>query len=117
MPSATAIVQLYGVVGPDQGMYEVRLIPKVINVTEEDIQFTPHPYNQTFTGESPVAASLQVMYSGWLDPRVGYAMEIELLEEGKRVDIHGASFWVFADASEGSVHQIIYSYPIDDQAP
>jgi hypothetical protein len=95
MPQGTSIVQLYGTVGTGQGEYEIRLIPTLINVTEEDIQFTPHPYNQTFTAESPIDANLQVLYYGWLDPRVNYAMEVELLEEGKRLDVHGASFWRF----------------------
>lgn len=103
MAQGTSLMVLYGTVGPDQGEYEVRLIPQVINVTEEDVQFRPHPYNQTFTGESPIDANLQVKYYAWLDPRVSYGVEIELLEEGKRTDIHGASFWVFAEAQRGSV--------------
>lgn len=104
MPYGTSLFQLYGTVGPDQGRYEVRLLSKVINVTEEDIQFTPHPYNQSFTGESPVDANLQVKYYAWLDPRVSYGVELELLEEGKRTDIHGASFWRFTEPLGGSVH-------------
>jgi hypothetical protein len=102
-PQGASIVQIYGTVGPEQGRYEVRLISKVTGVTEEDIQFTPHPYNQTFTGESPVDANLQVKYVGWLDPRINYGIEIELLEEGKRTDIHGASFWTFANSQSGLV--------------
>jgi len=85
-------------VGPDQGEYEIRLIPTRRSVTEQDVQFTPHPYNQTFTGERSIDANLQVMYYGWLDPRVSYAMEVELLEEGKQVGIHGASFWMFTES-------------------
>ena len=99
MPQGTSIVQLYGTVGPDQGEYEIRLIPTRRSVTEQDVQFAPHPYNQTFTGESSIDANLQVMYYGWLDPRVNYAMEVELLEEGKQVGIHGASFWLFTEPS------------------
>ena len=99
MPQGTSIVQLYGTVGPDQGEYEIRLIPTRRSVTEQDVQFAPHPYNQTFTGESSIDANLQVMYYGWLDPRVNYAMEVELLEEGKQVGIHGASFWMFTEPS------------------
>ena len=99
MPQGTSIVQLYGTVGPDQGEYEIRLIPTRRSVTEQDVQFAPHPYNQTFTGESSIDANLQVMYYGWLDPRVDYAIEVELLEEGKQVGIHGASFWMFTEPS------------------
>jgi hypothetical protein len=94
MPQGTSLVQLYGTVGPDQGEYEIRLLSTMNRVTEENIQFTPHPYNQTFTAERPIDANLQVLYYGWLDPRVNYAMEVELLEEGKQVGIHGASFWM-----------------------
>ena len=97
VPQGTSVVQLYGTVGTGQGKYDIRLIPTIINVTEEDIQFTPQPYNQTFTAESPIDANLQVLYYGWLDPRVNYAMEVELLEEGKQVGIHGASFWRFTE--------------------
>lgn len=99
MPQGASVVQLYGTVGPDQGEYEIRLIPTRRSVTEQDVQFAPHPYNQTFTGESSIDANLQVMYYGWLDPRVNYAMEVELLEEGKQVGIHGASFWLFTEPS------------------
>lgn len=95
MPKGASIVQIYGTVGPDQGEYEIRLVPTLHSVTEEDIQFTPQPFNQTFTAESPIDANLQVLYYGWLDPREFYAMEVELLEEGKRLDIQGASFWMF----------------------
>jgi len=98
VPQGTSMFQLYGTVGPDQGEYEVRLIP---DRSENDIQFKPHSYNQTLTGESPIDANLQIKYAAWLDPRVNYAVELELLEEGKRTDIHGASFWSFVDTSEG----------------
>jgi hypothetical protein len=97
MPQGTSLVQLYGTVGPDQGEYEIRLVSTMNRVTEENIQFTPHPYNQTFTAERPIDANLQVLYYGWLDPRVNYAMEVELLEEGKQIGIHGASFWMFTE--------------------
>jgi hypothetical protein len=97
IPPQTSLVQVYGTVGPDQGQYKIRLIPASNGVNYQDLKLAPQPGNQTFTGEQPVDANFQVLYYAFIDPRERFAMEIELLEEGKRVDIHGASFWRFSE--------------------
>jgi len=97
LPRKTSFVQIYGTVGPDQGEYEVRLIPTRRSINYQDVKFAPQPGNQTFTGAQPVDANFQVKYYAFLDPRESFAMEIELLEEGKRADLHGASFYRFSD--------------------
>jgi hypothetical protein len=82
-------LQWYGTVGPDQGRYEFRLIP----TGDQEPQFQPIANNQSYTGERSVDAIYETKGIAWLDPRVSYDAEIELLEEGKRTDLHGVSFW------------------------
>jgi hypothetical protein len=92
---------LYGTVGPDQGEYEVKLGAPIDDFSSikgfDDVRFHPQPFNQTFSGERAVDANQQVMYVGWLDPRVNYTVQMTLLEDGKRADFHGASFWQYSD--------------------
>jgi hypothetical protein len=88
VPPYTSLLQWYGTVGPDQGRYAFRLIP----TSDGEIQFQPQPLNQSFTGESPIDAIYETKALAWLDPRATYDVEIELVEEGKRTDLHGISF-------------------------
>jgi hypothetical protein len=89
VPPYTSYLQWYGTVGPDQGRYEFRLIP----TGDQEPQFQPIANNQSYTGERSVDAIYETKGIAWLDPRVSYDAEIELLEEGKRTDLHGVSFW------------------------
>ena len=93
VPPYTSIMQWYGTVGPDQGRYQLRLIP----TSEGDIQFQPQPLNQSFTGERPIDTNFETKAVAWLDPRATYDAEIVLEEEGKRTDIHGVSFWRYTE--------------------
>ena len=89
VPPYTSYLQWDGTVGPDQGRYEFRLIP----TGDKEPQFRPISNNQTYTGERSVNAINEVKVIAWLDPRSTYDAEIVLLEEGKRTDLHGISFW------------------------
>jgi len=91
VPPYTSYLQWYGTVGPEQGRYEFRLIP----TSDQEPQFQPISPNQTYTGERSVDAIYETKAIAWLDPRVSYDAEIELLEEGKRTDLHGVSFWSY----------------------
>jgi len=93
VPPYTSILQWYGTVGPDQGRYELRLIP----TSEGKVQFQPHSLNQSYTGERSIDAIYETKAIAWLDPRATYDVEIELQEEGKRTDLHGVSFWRYTD--------------------
>jgi len=93
VPPYTSILQWYGTVGPDQGRYELRLIP----TSDGDIQFQPQSLNQSYTGERSIDAIYETKAIAWLDPRATYDVEIELQEEGKWTDLHGVSFWRYTD--------------------
>jgi hypothetical protein len=93
VPPYTSYLQWDGTVGPDQGRYEFRLIP----TGDNEPQFRPISNNQTYTGESPVDAIHEVKVIAYLDPRSTYDAEIVLLEEGKRTDLHGISFWRYTE--------------------
>jgi hypothetical protein len=93
VPPYISYLQWYGTVGPDQGRYEFRLIP----TNGSDPQFKPLPYNQSYTGERPVDAIYETKGVAFLDPRATYVAEIVLLEEGKRTDLHGVSFWRYTE--------------------
>lgn len=89
VPLFTSYLQWDGTVGPEQGRYEFRLIPTGNN----EPQFRPISNNQTYTGERSVDAIYETKVIAFLDPRSTYDAEIVLLEEGKRTDLHGISFW------------------------
>jgi hypothetical protein len=93
VPPYTSYLQLDGTVGPDQGRYEFRLIP----TGDKEPQFQPISDNQTYTGERSVDAIHEVKLIAYLDPRSTYDAEIVLLEEGKRTDLHGISFWRYTE--------------------
>ena len=93
IPPYTSYLQWDGTVGPDQGRYEFRLIP----TGDKEPQFRPISNNQTYTGERSVNAINEVKVIAWLDPRCTYDAEIVLLEEGKRTDLHGISFWRYTE--------------------
>jgi hypothetical protein len=93
VPPYTSYLQWDGTVGPDQGRYEFRLIP----TGENEPRFAALSNNQTYTGESSVDAIHEVKVVAYLDPRSTYDAEIVLLEEGKRTDLHGISFWRYTE--------------------
>jgi hypothetical protein len=93
VPPYTSYMQWDGTVGPDQGRYEFRLIP----TGDKEPRFAPISNNQTYTGESSVDAIHEVKVVAYLDPRSTYDAEIVLLEEGKRTDLHGISFWRYTE--------------------
>lgn len=93
VPPYTSYLQWDGTVGPDQGRYEFRLIP----TGENEPQFRPISNNQKYTGERSVNAIHEVKVVAYLDPRSTYDAEIVLLEEGKRTDLHGISFWRYTE--------------------
>jgi hypothetical protein len=93
VPPYTSLLQAYGTVGPDQGRYEIRLIP----TSDGDIQFQPFPLNQSYTGQRSVDSIYETKAVAYLDPRATYDVEFELQEEGKRADLHGVSFWRYTD--------------------
>jgi hypothetical protein len=93
VPQSCSLLQWFGTVGPDQGQYEIRVIP----TSEGDIQFQPQPLNQTFTGERSIDAIHETKALAWLDPRATYDVEIELQEEGKRTDLHGIACWRYTE--------------------
>jgi hypothetical protein len=93
VPPYTSYLQWDGTVGPDQGRYEFRLIP----TGDNEPRFAPISNNQTYTGESSVDAIHEVKVVAYLDPRSTYDAEIVLLEEGKRTDLHGISFWRYTE--------------------
>ena len=92
VPPYTSLLQWYGTVGPDQGRFALRFFP----TSDGEIQFQPHlpdeSLNVTGSGLSSVESLHETMHVAWLDPRATYDAEIELLEEGKRTDLHGISF-------------------------
>jgi len=93
VPPYTSYLQWDGTVGPDQGKYEFRLIP----TGDKEPQFRPMPNNQTYNGQRSVDAIHEVKFVAWLDPRSTYDAEIVLLEDGKRTDLHGISFWRYTE--------------------
>ena len=117
VPPYTSFLQWYGTVGPDQGRYEFRLIPTGPSHQEENDndddgsgdgasedgqpqpQFQPIPLNQSYTGQRPVDSIFETKVIAWLDPRWSYDAEIELVEDGKRTDLHGISFWRYTEMS------------------
>lgn len=96
VPEKVQLIQWYGTVGPDQGEFELRLIPKG-DVTDFEVD------QRSYKGSAnrPVRAIEQLLAVAFLDPRVPYEAEVVLLEEGKNVDIHGLFFVSYvADPSQ-----------------
>jgi hypothetical protein len=93
VPPYTSYLQWDGTVGPDQGRYEFRLIP----TGDNEPRFAALSNNQTYTGECSVDAIHEVKVVAYLDPRSTYDAEIVLLEDGKRTDLHGISFWRYTE--------------------
>jgi hypothetical protein len=86
VPNFTSIMEWHGTVSPDQGRYELRLLP------QSPLLDFRHQLVFNYTGQSPVSAIEEMKALAWLDPRVSYQAELRLLEGGKRTDLHGISF-------------------------
>lgn len=86
-PDNTSLVSILGTVGPDQGAFELRLLPRTPLTN-----FNPHPLTLKGTAERPINAIGEIKSVAWLDPRIKYDLELVLTEEGKQVDLHGVQF-------------------------
>lgn len=92
-PENASLLQWYGSVGEDQGEFGIRLIPREEGGEGGDLGL--HGMSRRASANRPVSAVEELMMIAWLDPKVRYDVEIGLLEEGKRVDLHGMVFVSF----------------------
>ncbi len=92
-PPRMSYLQVMGAVGPDQGAFELRLLPRSEpSDTDDTFDFNPHPLVRPATANRPIEAIAETLSVAWLDPRIRYDIELVLTEQGRNLSVHGVSF-------------------------
>lgn len=91
-PEEASLFVLYGLVGPDQGEFEVELILPD-GSSELDSDFHPHNLTRSYTANRQVESMDELLAKVWLDPRVRYdAVEIRSTEEGRNMTVQAVAW-------------------------
>lgn len=94
VPKYTSLLQWHGTVGPSQGSYELRLIPR------SPLLDFKHPLVYRYDARSEISAIEELKAAALLDPRIHYDAEIILTDrrKGARADLHGIWFTRYTES-------------------
>jgi hypothetical protein len=99
VPPRAEFMQWYGTVSPEQGAFELRLLPRDPVPGGRDA-FEIDERVISSTAARPVSAIEQLRAVAYLDPRVRYDGELVLVQEGKRADVHGLFFTSYVEEAD-----------------